>query len=186
MITRLGTMAPRALQSAVPAALRVVKAVTGKSLVVAIPLHSGTKTTSASSTAEPFTNSKILPTYDREFWRRFSYTPILLKISTVLRSLGLRQLNTGPGKIVFYHNNVIQLSDAISDLAKSLPTTLEELLDVAVEDMPLREEVANILNRHGDSIWGSGKERPWLLKACEGDVEYRKDLDFDSKTDDDV
>ncbi|KAF3002039.1 hypothetical protein E8E13_008845 [Curvularia kusanoi] len=179
-------MAPRALPPAAPAALRVVKAVAGKSLVVAIPRHSGKKATLPSNKAETLTNSRSLPAYDREFWRKFSYTPIALKISTVLRRLGLRQLNSGPGKIVFYHNNVIQLSDAISDLAKSLPTTLEELLDVAVEEMPLRQEVANILNRHGDSIWGSGKERPWLLKACEGDVEYQKDLDFDSKTDDDV
>lgn len=109
----------------------------------------------------------------------------MLKISTILRGLGLRQLNTGPGRILFKDSNVGKLADAVAEAIKRLPTTLEGLLDAAssYDYAPLHEETVLLLSRFGEEIWGSGKKRPWLLQASDGHSEYQKDLIFGDAAD---
>jgi hypothetical protein len=175
-------------KAAPSAGLRVVQAVKGESLIIAIPRRSGADVSEPSSSADTSHINTILPTYDRAFWERFTYTPILLKISTVLRSIGLRQRNSGPGIIRFEFNNVIQLADAITNAAGRIPETLEELVDAAVDQnyAPLREDITDILHRFGNDIWRAERPRPWLLDASNGKIEYRKDLEFGNATDDDM
>lgn len=173
-------MAPSATAAIPPVELRVIRAIKGKSLIVAIPQKlSLVKTSNVASS---------LPTYDRAFWRKFSYTPLLLKISTIIRSLGLRQSNSGPGKTQFQHRDVIQFADAASEVIQRLPGTLEELLDVAADygHALLQQEVTLLLDRFGDELWGAGKKRPWLLQAIEGYTEYPNNLVFDSAADREV
>lgn len=177
-------MAQSNVGPAAPADLRIVRAVTGKILVVALPLPPGLGAPQQPLPSKTSTIAATMPTHDRTFWKRISYNPIL-KISTIIRSLGLRQLNTGPGRILFQHNNVTRLADAVAEIVECLPTNLEELLDAAVdcEYAPLHEEIARLLNCFGDEIWGVGKERTWLLQATEGNAEYQKDLAFEDAAD---
>ena len=180
---------PKAAPSTAPSAsMRVVQAVKGESLIIAIPRRSGADVSEPSSSADTSHTDTILPTYDRAFWGRFAYTPILLKISTVLRSIGLRQRNSGPGVIQFEFKNVDQLADSITNAAKRMPDTLEELVDAAVDQSyePLREDITDILHRFGNDIWRVERPRPWLLDASNGNAEYRKDLEFGNVTDDDM
>lgn len=179
---------PLSSKAAPSAGLRVVQAVEGESLIIAIPRRSGASVSEPSSSADTAHINTILPTYDRAFWGRFAYTPILLKISTVIRSVGLRQRNSGPGAIRFEFNNVDQLSDAITDAARRMPDTLEELLDAAVDEnhAPLREDITDILQRFGNDIWRAERPRPWLLNASNGNVEYRRDLEFGNAADDEM
>ncbi|KAF2633716.1 hypothetical protein BU25DRAFT_405586 [Macroventuria anomochaeta] len=176
-------MSQSAVGTAAPHGLRIVQIIAGRSLIVALPLPPDMGALQQSST--PFAVAAAMPTRDRAFWRRFSYTPVLLKISTILRGLGLRQINNGPGRILFQYNNVSQLADAVAEVVKRLPTTLEELLDAATDYAyaPLQEEIAHLLGRFGDEIWGAGKERAWLLQASEGKIEYQKDLVFEHAAD---
>lgn len=162
-----------------PTGLRIVRAAKGKCLVIAIRQQlSSPKTSNIAAT---------LPSHDRNFWRRFSYTPLLLKISTIVRGLGLRQLNSGPGKVQFQHVTVSQLAETISEAVQILPDTLEELIDAAAcNHALLRQEVTQILNRFGDEIWGAGKRRPWLLLASEDITEYQNNLVYESNADRDV
>jgi hypothetical protein len=173
-------------KAAPSAGLRVVQAVKGESLIIAIPRRSGASVSEPSDSADTSHMDTILPTYDRAFWERFAYTPILLKISTVIRSIGLRQRNTGPGIVRFEYNNVIQLADAITDAARRMPDTPEGLVDAAVDQnhAPLREDITDILHRFGNDIWRAERPRPWLLNASNNNVEYRKDLEFGNATDD--
>jgi hypothetical protein len=179
---------PAPSDAAAPAGLRVVQTVKGESLIIAIPRRSGASVSEPSSSADTSHIDTTLPTYDRAFWERFAYTPGLLKISTVLRSIGLRQRNSGPGIIRFEFNNVIQLADAITNAAGRIPETLEELVDAAVDQnyAPLREDITDILHRFGNDIWRAERPRPWLLDASNGKIEYRKDLEFGNVTDDDM
>lgn len=179
---------PLSSKAAPSAGLRVVQAVEGESLIIAIPRRSGASVSEPSSSADTSHINTILPTYDRAFWGRFAYSPVLLKISTVIRCIGLRQRNSGPGAIRFEFKNVDQLADAITDAARRMPDTLEELLDAAVDQnhAPLREDITDILNRFGNDIWRAERPRPWLLDASSGIVEYRRDLEFGNAADDDV
>lgn len=175
-------------KAAPSAGMRVVQVVKCESLIIAIPRRSGAHASELSSSADTSHINTIRPTYDRAFWARFAYTPILLKISNVLRSIGLRQGNSGPGAIRFEFNNVIQLANAITEAARRMPDTLEELLDVAVDQSyaPLREDITEILHRFGNDIWRAERPRPWLLNASNGNIEYRKDLEFGNAADEDT
>lgn len=185
IIKTLRNMAQRSAGTAAPSGLRLVQRIPGKSLIVALPLPSSASVPQHSSLPNTFAVAAALPTHDRAFWMRFSYTPLVLKISTILRSLGLRQLNTGPGRILFKDSNVGKLADAVAEVIKRLPTTLEGLLDAAsgYDYAPLHEETGLLLSRFGEEIWGAGKERPWLLQASDGHSEYQKDIIFGDAAD---
>ncbi|KAJ4993035.1 hypothetical protein SVAN01_01387 [Stagonosporopsis vannaccii] len=98
-----------------------------------------------------------MPTHDRAFWQRFATSPVLLKISKIVRGLGLRQLNTGIGKIQFEHKNVDRLADAVNDATKRLPITLEGVVDAATEYSyaTLQEEITQLRHRFGEEVWGA-------------------------------
>lgn len=106
-----------------------------------------------------------------------------------IRGLGLKQLNnSGHGKVSFQFDNLSQLSDAVAEAVTRLPHTRDKLVNIASDHTqePLRGEVAQLLHRFGNDIWGAGKERTWLLKASESHVEYQKDLSFEDAGDRDV
>lgn len=171
-----------------PPGLRIVRQIIGKSLVVALPLSADLEVSAYSSQLEPLSAVAALPTLDRAFWMRHSYNPAHLKIGVILRCLGLRQLNNGPGKIAFQSNNATQLANAVAEAATKLPTVLEQLLDAASDYtyVPLQDEVAQIQHRFGEEIWGKTRQRTWLLQASEGTAEYQKDLAFEDAADRDV
>lgn len=175
-------MAQSSAGTAAPA--RVVQRTKGESLVVALPLPSNTNMLVTSLLPSNSAVAETLPTLDRAFWARLSFTPSLLKISTILRRLGLRQVPKSK-QVVFRDNNVIQLAKAVAGVLKKLPTTKEALLDTAADfkDAALEEDIALLLYQFGDTIWGAGKERPWLLQASEGIAEYHRDLVFGDAVD---
>lgn len=169
---------------AIPHSLRVIESRPGESLTVALPLPSDASALqkiSQSSTPEIVTS---LPEPNRDWWTRLSYSPGLLQIGTVLRHLGLRQVPNAK-RIVFQYNNVIQLADAVAEVLKKLPTDQKGLIDIAADFTTgvLDEDIALLLHRFGNDIWGSGKERPWLLQASEGIAEYPRDLHFGNAAD---
>jgi hypothetical protein len=129
-----------------------------------------------------------LSTDNRAFWERYSQSPVGLRIGTILLSLGLKQINPGPGRPAFQSDKVTQLAGAVADSVTRLPDTLEELLDVAsnLSNLRVSEEVALLQFRFGDKIWGAGEERTWLLQASEAKAEYHKDLFFENSADRDV
>ena len=164
---------------AAPLSVRIVKWITGQSLTVALPLPSGMGAPPA---------AVALPTDDRAFWKRYSQSPVELQIGTILLSLGLKQVNPGPGRPVFQSDKVTQLAGAVADAVTRLPATREELLDVAsnLSNLRVPEEVALLQFRFGDKIWGASERRTWLLQASEGKAEYHKDLFFENSADRDV
>lgn len=168
-----------------PAGLRTVEMTPGKTLVVALPLPFGSGAPQQLTPSSGLTVAAALPTHDRAFWQRFNSSPACLKISTVLRGLGLRQRNSGPGKTLFQYSNVKQLADAVTDAAKALPAKTTALIDVAADYnyAPLQEEIAQLLHRFGEEVWSAASERPWLFKASEGNAEYQKDLVFEDAAD---
>ncbi|KAJ4365969.1 hypothetical protein N0V95_000344 [Ascochyta clinopodiicola] len=131
-----------------------------------------------------------LPTYDRTFWKRYSNSPIYLKIGTIIRRLGLKQINLGPhpGRPVFDYENVTQLAKAVTEVSTQLPRALEDLLDAATAtgNTSLHKHIEELLRRFGNTIWGANQERTWLLQASDGEAEYSKDLVFESGTDRDI
>lgn len=177
-------MAQSPADTATPYGLRVVESTPGECLTVALPLPTDASALQASSPSSPSDVITALPEPDREWWTRLSYSPGLLQIGTVLRHLGLRQVYNAK-RIVFAHNNVVQLADAVADVLKKLPTDQKGLIDIAADFTTgvLDEDIALLLHRFGNEIWGSGKERPWLLQASEGLAEYPKDLDFENADD---
>ncbi|KAF3036049.1 hypothetical protein E8E12_004651 [Didymella heteroderae] len=170
-----------------PYSLRVIESTPGESLTVALPLPSDASALQESSPSSTMNLATALPEPDRTWWTRLSYSPGLLQIGTVLRHLGLRQVPNAK-RIVFQYNNVIQLADAVAEVIKKLPTDQEGLIDIAANFKTgvLDGDIALLLHRFGNDIWGSGKERPWLLQASEGIAEYPKDLYFGNAADQDV
>lgn len=170
--------------TAAPARVRVVERYKGCRLIVALPLppSMGIPRYSSPSLSASVTT---LPMYDRAFWRRHSYNTAYLRMSTIICGLGLKQVNTGPGKATFTHGIVTQLAAAVTEAAAKLPTTKEELLEAAsdYDYTPLKEDVAHLLYRFGDEIWGAERERTWLLQASESKVGYHKDLVFEDVAD---
>lgn len=168
-----------------PRMLRIVRAVAGNSLVVALPLPTGLGAAQQSSSSNGLIVAAAMPTHDSAFWQKFSKSPVLLKISKILRGLGLRQLNSGPGKILFQHNVVDQLADGVADAVNRLPATTEELIAAAADYTytPLQEEIAQLLHRFGENVWGATRERTWLLKASESNEEYQRDLKYEKAED---
>lgn len=168
--------------------LRIVKSTAGKSIVVAFPLPARSIAPQSFSSLQLSTATVALPTYDRTAWERHSNSPRHLQISTILRSLGLRQFNNGPGRIVFQSENVTELAEAIAGVVTRLPHSMEELLDAASDytNAQLHEEITQLLDRFGDEIWGASKERTWLLQASESNAEYQNDLVFGDAADRDT
>jgi hypothetical protein len=187
VIPTLRNMAQFSADTAATFSLRVVESTPGESLIIALPLPSDANALQESSQYGDPTVAAALPELDRVWWTRLSYSPGLLQIGTVLRHLGLRQVPNAK-RIVFQYNNVIQLADAVADVLKELPADKEGLIDVAVNYNKggLDEDIALLLHRFGNEIWGAGKERPWLLRADEGVVEYSKDLVFGDAADQEV
>lgn len=165
--------------------LRIVQGTAGKSLIVAISLPKDSKAPQLSVSANVLTVASALPTHDRAFWQRFVSSPVLLKISAIVRGLGLRQLNTGTGKVLFRYENTNQLADAVTDAAKRLPETSQGLVDAATDYnyAPLQEDIAQLFHRFGEEVWGADKERHWLLEASEGNPEYQRDLTYENDAD---
>ncbi|KAF1932905.1 uncharacterized protein M421DRAFT_252122 [Didymella exigua CBS 183.55] len=180
-------MAQSSAGTAAPFSLRVVQRTLGKSLIVALPLPSSAIILRQSSPLSSPTVAANLPTLSRAFWKRLSYSPAHLTIGTVLRRLGLRQVPNSK-RIVFQYNQVVRLADAVAEVLRKLPTALEELIEAAAEFKPtaLDEDIAHLLYRFGNDIWGAKNERPWLLQASEGVVEYQKDLVFGDVADQEV
>jgi len=169
----------------VPAVLRRVQETAGKSLIVALPLPNDSQAPQQSISANVLTIASALPTHDRAFWQRFVFSPVLLKISAIVRGLGLRQLNTGTGKVLFRYENANQLADAVTDAAKRLPETSQGLIDAATDYnyAPLQEDIAQLLHRFGEEVWGANKERHWLIEASKGNSEYQRDLTYENAAD---
>jgi len=177
-------MAQSPADPATPYSLRVVESTPGESLTVALPLPSDASALQETSQSDTSNVITALPEPDREWWTRLSYSPGLLQIGTVLRHLGLRQVPNAK-RIVFQYNNVIQLADAVAEVLKKLPSDQKGLIDIAADFTTgvLDEDIALLLHRFGNDIWGSGKERPWLLQASENIAEYPKDLYFGNAAD---
>ncbi|KAJ8117837.1 hypothetical protein OPT61_g1053 [Boeremia exigua] len=164
---------------------RIVQSVTGISLIIALPSPSVFSAPQQSSSPQLPKEAAALPTHDRKFWQRCINSPIILKMGSVVRGLGLRQLNTGPGRITFQSNTVSKLADAVDTISKTLPTTTDQLLDVAVDynNTSLQQDIAQLLHQFGHELWGANTERSWLLQASDSDKQYPKDLVFESAAD---
>lgn len=175
----------KTMSAILPARPRIVQVTAGQSLLIVLPLPPGLHAQQQFSPSTSHVIATTLPQHDRAFWQKFSRSPVLLKISTILRGLGLRQLNSGPGKIVFQHDTLDDLAGAVADAVKRLPQSMEELLNVATDYAyePLQEEIAGLLHRFGEGIWGARSERTWLLGASEDFEEYKKDLVFEDNAD---
>ncbi|KZM28401.1 uncharacterized protein EKO05_0004868 [Ascochyta rabiei] len=184
-------MAQSNIGAAAPFGLRIVTKITGSVLTVALPLPASMSGLQVNLSPKPLSAAAAaLPTYDRAFWKRYSNSPIYLKIGTIIRRLGLKQTNLGPhpGRPVFDYDNVTQLAKAVIEVSAQLPTVLGELLDAATATgyASLHKHIEELLRHFGDKVWGAKQERTWLLQASDGEAEYSKDLVFESGTDRDI
>ncbi|KAI8936935.1 hypothetical protein NX059_006164 [Plenodomus lindquistii] len=116
-----------------------------------------------------------IPTYDRAFWKRI-LGPVVRGAPSreVISALGLRRKDITARIPQFLTRAVTTLAKEATNLANTLPDTSEELVDAACGDA-LKAEVEDVLSRFGQQIWGSGTDRPWLLRAREVPA-YKKDL----------
>jgi hypothetical protein len=99
-----------------------------------------------------------------------------LTISAIISRLGLKRRLLSRG-IGFDHDNVRNLHNALSATANVLPKVTGEIVDVAVAPHRLSAELGEVLDEHGEEIWGGRGEREWMLEP--GEVEgYTRELDF--------
>ncbi|PSN67277.1 hypothetical protein BS50DRAFT_494499 [Corynespora cassiicola Philippines] len=111
-----------------------------------------------------------------------------LRMHELIERLGLRAKwsSNKRGKTNFESPLVRELVADMSEVVATLPKESDELVRFLAEPGSLKEQVEDLLQKHGASIWGRVGDRDHLISAGEPDVEaylYPRDLYFENEED---
>jgi hypothetical protein len=104
-------------------------------------------------------------------------------VRRIVRNLGLKcAKNNGSadrGRTTFDDVRVKELAAAVNSLKADLPPGTDKGSRLAF----LTQKTIEILEAHGQAVWGEHGTREWLLKASDGVNDYTKDRVYEDKAD---
>ncbi|KAF2133498.1 hypothetical protein P153DRAFT_308411 [Dothidotthia symphoricarpi CBS 119687] len=111
-----------------------------------------------------------------------------VRMHELIERLGLRAKwsSNKRGKTNFESALVRDLVSHMSDVVSTLPKESDDLIKTMSEENSLKKQIDELLEVHGNKIWGKVGEREHLLTANEtglGEGVYPKDLYFENKED---
>lgn len=112
-----------------------------------------------------------------------------LRMHALIQRLGLRAKwsSNKRGKTNFENPSVKALVADMSEIVATLPKNSEELVQHLAAPDSLREEVEDLMSKHGSAIWGRMSLRDHLLSADSPDVDtrvfYPRDLYYEIEED---
>lgn len=111
-----------------------------------------------------------------------------VRMHELIERLGLRAKwsSNKRGKTNFESALVRDLVSHMSDIVSTLPKESDDLITKMSEENSLKEQIDELLEVHGNKIWGRTGDREHLLTANEtglGERVYPRDLYFENEQD---